>query len=137
VISFFSCGSVAARGISHLQPHSYEEEVWGGCAKRTIFYRFSVADIVVIKSAPFCWVPVAHAYKPSYFGGRDQEDHGSMPAQANSSRESTLKKPFTNKGWWSGSRSRPLVQTPVSPSTQFLVLPKSIFLEMKGTQAFQ
>jgi hypothetical protein len=22
-----------------------------------------------------CWVPVAHAYNPSYSGGRDQEDH--------------------------------------------------------------
>jgi hypothetical protein len=25
--------------------------------------------------------PVAHAYNPSYAGGRDQEDHGSKPAQ--------------------------------------------------------
>jgi hypothetical protein len=25
-------------------------------------------------------VPVAHAYNPSYSGGRDQEDHGSKPA---------------------------------------------------------
>jgi hypothetical protein len=22
-----------------------------------------------------CWVPVAHAYNPSYSGGKDQEDH--------------------------------------------------------------
>jgi hypothetical protein len=28
---------------------------------------------------------VAHAHNPSYSGGRDQEDHGSKPAQANSS----------------------------------------------------
>jgi hypothetical protein len=27
---------------------------------------------------------MAHAYNPSYSGGRDQEDHGSKPAQANS-----------------------------------------------------
>jgi hypothetical protein len=30
-------------------------------------------------------VLVAHAYSPSYLGGRDQEDHGSKPAWANSS----------------------------------------------------
>jgi hypothetical protein len=28
---------------------------------------------------------VAHAYNPSYSRGRDQEDHSSKPAQANSS----------------------------------------------------
>jgi hypothetical protein len=31
------------------------------------------------------WVLVAHAYHPSYLGGRDQVDCGSKPAQANSS----------------------------------------------------
>jgi hypothetical protein len=30
------------------------------------------------------WVPVAHACNPSYSGGRDQDDHGSKPALANS-----------------------------------------------------
>jgi hypothetical protein len=29
-------------------------------------------------------VPVAHAYNPSYSGGREQEDHGLKSAQANS-----------------------------------------------------
>jgi hypothetical protein len=29
-------------------------------------------------------VLVAHAYNPRYLGGRDQEDHGSKPAWANS-----------------------------------------------------
>jgi hypothetical protein len=33
------------------------------------------------------WAPVAHAYNPSYRGGRDQEDQGSKPAQANRSRD--------------------------------------------------
>jgi hypothetical protein len=37
-------------------------------------------------------VPVAHFCNPSYSGGRDQEDHGSKPAQANSSRDPILKK---------------------------------------------
>jgi hypothetical protein len=31
------------------------------------------------------WVPVVQAYNPSYLGGWDQEDQGSMPAQASSS----------------------------------------------------
>jgi hypothetical protein len=35
--------------------------------------------------------PVAHACNPSYIGGRDQEDHGSKPAQANSSWDSISK----------------------------------------------
>jgi hypothetical protein len=36
--------------------------------------------------------PVAHAYNPSHSGGRDQEDHGSKPVWANSSRDSILEK---------------------------------------------
>jgi hypothetical protein len=32
-----------------------------------------------------CLAPVAHAYNPSYLGGRDQEGCGSKPAWANSS----------------------------------------------------
>jgi hypothetical protein len=31
------------------------------------------------------WALVAHTGNPSYSGGRDQEDHGLKPAQANSS----------------------------------------------------
>jgi hypothetical protein len=42
-----------------------------------------------------------------------QEDHGLKPAQANSSRDPLSKKSITQKkGWWSGSRCRPWVQTP-------------------------
>jgi hypothetical protein len=40
----------------------------------------------------------AHAYNPSYSGGRDQEDHGSKPGQANSSMRPNLKKSFTKIG---------------------------------------
>jgi hypothetical protein len=36
---------------------------------------------------------VAHAYNPSYSGGRDQEDRGLKPAWANSSRDPILKNP--------------------------------------------
>jgi hypothetical protein len=41
---------------------------------------------------------VAHACDSNYSRGRDQEDHSSKPAQANSSQE---KKKITKKGWWS------------------------------------
>jgi hypothetical protein len=36
---------------------------------------------------------VAHAYNPSYLGGRDQEDHSLKPAQANSSQDLSRKNP--------------------------------------------
>jgi hypothetical protein len=44
-----------------------------------------------------------HTCNPSYLEGRDQEDHGSKPAQATP----YLKKLFTKKGWWNGSRCTP------------------------------
>jgi hypothetical protein len=40
---------------------------------------------------------VAHTCNPSYSGGRDQEDCGSKPAQANSSQDPIFKKPFTKR----------------------------------------
>jgi hypothetical protein len=40
---------------------------------------------------------VAHACNPSYSGCRDQEDHGSKPAQANSLRNPILKIPITKR----------------------------------------
>jgi hypothetical protein len=39
----------------------------------------------------------AGACSPSYLGGRDQEDHGSKPAQANSSQDPISKIPNTHK----------------------------------------
>jgi hypothetical protein len=42
--------------------------------------------------------PMAHTCNPSYSEGRNQEDRGLKPTQ---------EKPFTKKGWWSGSRCRP------------------------------
>jgi hypothetical protein len=41
---------------------------------------------------------VAHAYNPSSSGGRDQEDNGSKPTQANSSRDPILNKALHKKG---------------------------------------
>jgi hypothetical protein len=49
-------------------------------------------------------VPLAHSCNSSYSRGRDQEDHGSKPAWANSSQDPMLKNTVTNKGWWCGSR---------------------------------
>jgi hypothetical protein len=51
-------------------------------------------------------VLVTHAYNPSYSGGRDQEDHSSRLAQANSSLFPILKIPITKQGWWNGSSGR-------------------------------
>jgi hypothetical protein len=48
------------------------------------------------KNYDHSWVPVAQACNPSYPGGRDQEDHGSNPAWANSSLEPISKKPITH-----------------------------------------
>jgi hypothetical protein len=44
------------------------------------------------------WVTVAHAYNPSYSGGRDQEDCGLKPAWANSLQDLILKKTDHKKG---------------------------------------
>jgi hypothetical protein len=56
---------------------------------------------------------VAPFYNPSSSGGRDQEYHGSKPAQASSSWDPISKNPFTKKGLWSGLSCRPSVQAPV------------------------
>jgi hypothetical protein len=39
----------------------------------------------------------AHTCNPSYSRGRDQEDHGSKLAGANSSQDPILQKPFTKR----------------------------------------
>jgi hypothetical protein len=44
------------------------------------------------------WVPVAHAYNPSYSSGRDQEDQGLKPAWANSLQDPIFKKTHHKKG---------------------------------------
>jgi hypothetical protein len=48
-------------------------------------------EVVIIRVSLSCTL-VAHAYNPSYSGGRDQEDRGSKPAWVNSSRGPYLKK---------------------------------------------
>jgi hypothetical protein len=56
---------------------------------------------------------VGHAYNSSYSGGRNQEDSGSKPAQANGLQDPVLKNPLQKSGCWSGEGEDPVS----SPST--------------------
>jgi hypothetical protein len=58
------------------------------------FFSFLLYDAKAIYS----WVLVAHTCNPSYSGGREQEDQGSKPAQANSSVRPYRETPFTKIG---------------------------------------
>jgi hypothetical protein len=50
-------------------------------------------------------VPVAHAYNPSYLGGRYWEDHGSKSTPGEIVCATLIsKKLITKMFWWSGSR---------------------------------
>jgi hypothetical protein len=49
---------------------------------------------------------VTQACKPSYLGGRDQEDVVWSQPQENSLQDPILKIPNTKKGWPSSSKSR-------------------------------
>jgi hypothetical protein len=53
---------------------------------------------LIIRVLRHGWALVAHACNPSYLGGRDQEDHGSRLAQANSLCDAILKIPNTKMG---------------------------------------
>jgi hypothetical protein len=55
--------------------------------------RFKTSFSLFIKIIKYSQVPVAHTCNPSYSGSRDQEDHGSKPAWANSSRDPISKNP--------------------------------------------
>jgi hypothetical protein len=54
---------------------------------------FSKDPLPLVRIVLSSWALVAHDCNPAYAGGRDQEDQGSMPAQANSSQDPILKKP--------------------------------------------
>jgi hypothetical protein len=57
---------------------------------------------------------VTHTYNPSYSRGRDQEDHGSKPAQANNSQDPIQKNPSQKRADGAAlGLSRLWVQTPV------------------------
>jgi hypothetical protein len=53
----------------------------------------TLGSIPLQKERDVGWAPVAHFCNPSYSGSRDQEDHGSKPAFANSLRDPLLKNP--------------------------------------------
>jgi hypothetical protein len=53
--------------------------------------------ILYVKKKNLSEVLVAHACNPSYSGSREQEDHGSKPAQANSLQDTILKNPVQNR----------------------------------------
>jgi hypothetical protein len=58
---------------------------------------------------------VSHACNPGYSEGRDQEDLGSKPAQANSAQDPT-RKPQHKKGLANGSNGKvPALHAPVLP----------------------
>jgi hypothetical protein len=84
--------------------------MWTIKNKRILFMKvihvleMSISLTVFCTKECLCWAAMVYASNPSYSGGRDQEDHGSKPALANSLQDPLLKKPFTKKGWWSGSR---------------------------------
>jgi hypothetical protein len=54
--------------------------------------------VVVVVRVTYCWGPVPHAYNPNYSGGRNQEDCGSKPAQADNSLDPISKIPITKIG---------------------------------------
>jgi hypothetical protein len=55
---------------------------------------------------------VANACIPSYSGGRDQEDHSSKPAWANSSQDPISKKPITKTGLVEWLKGKALSSSP-------------------------
>jgi hypothetical protein len=55
------------------------------------------------KICSFSWAPVAHTYNPSKRSGGSW--FSNQPREIG--HETISKKPFTKKGWWSGSRYRP------------------------------
>jgi hypothetical protein len=60
---------------------------------------------------------VAHAYYPSYSGGRDQEDNGSKPVWASSSMGPYLEKPFTKVGLVEWLKVKALSSSPSTSTT--------------------
>jgi hypothetical protein len=57
-------------------------------------------DNILFKNSICSQVLVAHAYNPSYSGGRDQEGLSSRPAWACSLRGPILKISNTKQGYW-------------------------------------
>jgi hypothetical protein len=63
-------------------------------------------------------VLVAHICNPSYSGGRDQEDQGLKPAQANSSARPYFKKTHHKKGLVKWLKVKALSSNPSTTTTK-------------------
>jgi hypothetical protein len=63
-------------------------------------------------------MPVAHTCNPSYSGSRNQEDHSSKPAWANSSARAYLEKPFTKIGLVEWLKAKALSSNPSTTKIQ-------------------
>jgi hypothetical protein len=50
---------------------------------REMWYIYTMEYYLAINKNEFSRALVAHTYNPSYYGGRDQENHGSKPDQGN------------------------------------------------------
>jgi hypothetical protein len=58
---------------------------------------YSHIIMTTIKIGKKSQAPVAHAYNPSYSGGRDQEGHNLKPAWGNNSQDPNLEKTHPQK----------------------------------------
>jgi hypothetical protein len=79
--------------------HSGAHQAWIGLGKRPLL----------------CQVLVAHACNPNYSGDRDQEDHSSKPAPANSSQDPIVKNPSQKRAGGTVQGVDPEFKTPVPP----------------------
>jgi hypothetical protein len=59
--------------------------------KKNVVKKVNMAEVLSIQE--WSWDLLAHAYNPSYLGGRNQEYHSLKPAGANSSSRPSRKTP--------------------------------------------
>jgi hypothetical protein len=67
--------------------------------KSTLRFHFTPVRMA-INNTHNSWVLVAHAYNPSYSGGRDQENSSLKPARADSLQDPISNNPVNNN--WAG-----------------------------------
>jgi hypothetical protein len=70
---------------------------------------------------------VAHACNISYSEGRDQEDHGSKPAQAHNSTRPCLEKPIIKIGLVEGFKVKALSSSTIMAKQTSLILRSGSF----------
>jgi hypothetical protein len=77
-----------------MEPRS--SHIQGKCSTPELLPQWHGCDFLKVINTGLALV--AHTCNPSYSGGRDQEDPGSKPTGANSSRDPILKKKASQKG---------------------------------------